>query len=177
MPSDSKRTEIVDILKYPHPCLSKEADAIPEVDEEIRELAVEMLRSMYESRGIGLAAPQVGVSCRLIVINLASDPESGEELVLVNPEIVTRDPEVAAGEEGCLSLPGVTSAVPRSVRVLVRARDFDGREVELEGEGMLARVLQHEIDHLDGILFISKISPVDRAAIKPKLRELKEKAP
>ncbi|MHC5035922.1 MAG: peptide deformylase [Planctomycetota bacterium] len=166
----------MDVLKYPHPSLQEEAREIGAVDEEVRELAAEMLRTMYASRGIGLAAPQVGISRRLIVINLAADPDEGEEIVLINPILLERGPEMSEEEEGCLSLPGLTGVVPRWKQVRVQGFDSEGKDKIIEAEGLLSRVLQHEMDHLDGLLFISKLSPVDRVAIKPKLRELKAKA-
>jgi len=146
------------------------------IDAEVRELAAGMLKTMYESRGVGLAAPQVGVSRRLIVVNVGAAPEKGEEIVLVNPETVEFGEDRAEDEEGCLSLPGITRMVSRPGVVVVRGMGLDGAVREIEAEGMLSRVLQHEIDHLDGILFISKVSPADMVAIKPKLRDLREKA-
>jgi peptide deformylase len=166
----------VRIHRYPHPCLLREAEPVEAVDGEVRALAAEMLQAMYEGRGIGLAAPQVGVSKRLIVVNVAAAPDQGEEIVLANPKVVDDDGEVVEEDEGCLSLPGISRPVCRRRKVVVRGRDLEGAEREIEAQGLLARVLQHEIDHLDGILFISKISPADMAAIKPKLRELRDKA-
>jgi len=166
----------VNVRIYPDPCLFQEASTVDEVDDGIRSLASEMLRTMYESRGIGLAAPQVGVSKRLIVINLAAQPEEGEEVVLVNPEVLDLSSEIVEGEEGCLSVPGVTGMVPRAAWVRVAGLDLEGRETEIEGEDLLARALQHETDHLDGILFITKLTPVDRSGAKQKLREMKAKA-
>ncbi|MHC4598991.1 MAG: peptide deformylase [Planctomycetota bacterium] len=166
----------MNVLKYPDPCLNDVADEVRAVGEDVKSLAAEMLSLMYASRGIGLAAPQVGVPKRLIVVNLASDPEEGEEIVLVNPVTMDRDATVEVDEEGCLSLPGVTARVPRWKSVRVRGLDLEGCERVVEAEGLLSRVLQHEMDHLEGILFISKVSPVDRVAIKPKLRALKENA-
>ena len=111
----------------------------------------------------------------MIVINLAAQPGEGEEIVLVNPEILDRSSEIVEGEEGCLSVPGVTGMVPRRAWVRVAGLDLEGRETEIEGEGLLARALQHETDHLDGILFITKLTPVDRSGAKQKLREMKAK--
>ncbi|MHC4777809.1 MAG: peptide deformylase [Planctomycetota bacterium] len=166
----------MDVKKYPNDCLLEVASEITEIDEEVKSLAAAMFEAMYESRGIGLAAPQVGVSRRLIVLNVAANPEEGTEFALVNPEVTECDEEMVVADEGCLSLPGVTAPVPRWRRLKVRALDLDGREIVVEGDGLLSRALQHEMDHLEGILFITKVSPVDKVAIKPKLRELKEKA-
>ncbi len=165
----------VDIVTYPDPCLLKEAADLEDMDDETRRLASEMLESMYRGRGIGLAAPQVGISSKLIVVNLAASSEEGEEIVLANPVVIEQDSETEEQEEGCLSLPGITGTVPRWRAVAVEGIDLEGRERRIEAEGLFARVLQHEIDHLEGVLFYTKVSPVDRAAIKPKLKELKEK--
>jgi peptide deformylase len=166
----------VKVLRYPHPCLLREAAPIKAVDADVRRLAAEMLQTLYQSRGVGLAAPQVGVSKRLIVINLAAAPDKGEEIVLANPDVIDAADVRAEDDEGCLSLPGITRVVSRPESVLVRGLDLEGRPREIEGQGLLARVLQHEIDHLDGILFISKVSPADKAALKPKLKEMRLKA-
>lgn len=166
----------MELKKYPEPCLFEPAEEIGEPDDEVRELAASMFEIMYASRGIGLAAPQVGVSRRLIVINLGAAPGQGDEIALVNPEFVERSRDVVEDEEGCLSLPGLTGVVPRWRSVVVQGLDLKGGEVEIRADGLLARVLQHETDHLEGVLFIDKLGPVDRAAVKPKLREMKAKA-
>lgn len=166
----------MEIRTYPDPCLLEETEVIQEVDDDIRALARDMLDTMYAGRGIGLAAPQVGVLRRLIVLNTAARPGEGEEIVLVNPELLEHGPDLVEEEEGCLSLPGLTGVVPRFRSVRVRGLDLDGRERIVEGDDLLARVLQHEMDHLEGILFITKVGPVDRAALRPKLKEMKAKA-
>jgi peptide deformylase len=166
----------VEIRTYPDPCLLEETEEVREVDDEIRALARDMLETMYAGRGIGLAAPQVGVLRRLIVLNPGARPGEGEEIVLVNPELLEHGSDIVEEEEGCLSLPGLTGVVPRFQNVRVRGLDLEGRERVVEGADLLARVLQHEMDHLEGVLFITKVGPVDRAALKPKLKEMKAKA-
>lgn len=159
------------ILIYPHPILRKKAKEVREIDGRIARLAGEMAETMYRAPGIGLAAPQVGESLRLIVADI-SHPEGRPDLViLVNPVIAEAEGAVAM-EEGCLSLPGVKAEVGRAARVLVRGYDLEGRPVELEAEGLLAVVLQHEIDHLEGRLFIDHLSPLKRDIIERRFRKL-----
>jgi peptide deformylase len=135
-----------------------------------------MLQAMYDAPGIGLAAPQIGVSLRLAVIDLAPD-DKREPIVLVNPEIIARSPETATREEGCLSLPGLYADVTRPARVKVRFEDLAGIKREIEGDGLMAACLQHEIDHLDGVLFVDHLSALKRNMIMRKLaKEQKHKA-
>lgn len=166
----------MNILHYPDPVLLTEAEEIEEVDDGVRALAAEMLKTMYESRGVGLAAPQVGVSKRLIVINVAAAPDQGEEICLANPVIEKTTRESVEAEEGCLSLPGVTGLVRRFKTVTLRGLGMDGSEKTIEAEGMLARAAQHEVDHLEGILIVERMSPADQAATKNRLRVMKSKA-
>jgi len=159
------------IVKYPDPVLEKKCPPVESFDENLRQLSAEMLATMYDAPGIGLAAPQVGETVRLIVIDTRpSDPE-GECLVLVNPEIVERSGRQKE-EEGCLSLPNLTAVVERPWSVKVRAQDLDGKPFELEREDLMARVLCHEIDHLDGILYLDRVSPLKRDLLKRKIRKL-----
>lgn len=159
------------IVKYPAPGLEEECSRVEVFDENLRQLATDMLETMYAAPGIGLAAPQVGENIRLLVIDVTSGREDGHKLILVNPEVAE-----AAGrqreEEGCLSLPGITAVVERPSKVLVKAQDLDGNPVEIEGEELTARVLCHEIDHLDGILYLERISPLKRDLLKRKIRKL-----
>jgi len=166
----------MEIVVYPNKVLLLEAEEIDDITPEIAQLSREMLECMYTGVGIGLAAPQVGVSKRLIVVNTAAEPGVGEELCLVNPEIVRRSDELVTRSEGCLSFPGITGPVSRWSKVWVRARDLNGEEKELEATGLLSIVLQHEIDHLNGILFITKLPLASRVLIKKDLAKLKEKA-
>jgi len=144
------------ILTYPDPFLLRKAAPVARVDDRIRELVRDMFETMYAASGIGLAAPQVGVGKRVIVVDVSTVEKEVPPLALVNPEIVERKGQVE-GTEGCLSVPGVEGIVPRAESVLVRALDPQGQPVQIRAEGLLSRALQHEIDHLDGILFIDRI--------------------
>lgn len=159
------------IVKYPDPGLAEKCPPVGEFDESLRELASDMLETMYAAPGIGLAAPQVGSNLRLLVIDVTSGREDGHKLILVNPEIVEAQGRQRE-DEGCLSLPGLSAVVERPWKVLVKAQDLDGNPIELEGEEMLARVLCHEIDHLDGVLYLDRISPLKRDLLKRKIRKL-----
>jgi len=166
-----------EILKYPNPILVQKAKDIEEITPEIRKLAEDMADTMYEKRGIGLAAPQVGECCRLIAVDVSGPDERSELMFLVNPVIVSREGEVE-DEEGCLSVAQFRAKVKRSEKVVVKARDLDGKEVEVPAEGLLAVCLQHEIDHLDGVLFIDRISRLKRALYDGKVKKwMKAKKP
>jgi peptide deformylase len=135
-----------------------------------------MAETMYAAPGVGLAAPQVGVSERLIVLDVRNREGTTGLITLINPEIIEAEGQVVE-EEGCLSLPGITENVTRAVRIVVKGHDLDEREREIEAEGLLAVVLQHEIDHLEGILFIDRISRLKRGIIQRKIRKLAQQAP
>lgn len=137
--------------------LRQPAKRISKITEDIRDLAVKMLQTMYSYDGIGLAAPQVGVHKQLIVIDINFDQPSAPPLILVNPEIVERSEELCSGEEGCLSVPDVFMDVARPDRITVVFRDLDGRPQKLTADGLLARVIQHEMDHLNGIMFVDRV--------------------
>jgi peptide deformylase len=141
---------------YPDPVLLKKASPVFRVDDKVRELIRDMFETMHTASGVGLAAPQIGVGKRVIVVDVSPVEKEAAPLALVNPAIVESGGSVE-GTEGCLSLPGVEGVVPRSEFVLVAALDEQGRPVRLHASGFLARALQHEIDHLDGILFIDRI--------------------
>ncbi|MGQ9916347.1 MAG: peptide deformylase [Bryobacteraceae bacterium] len=162
---------ILRIRKYGDPVLETKADPVTEFDGELRQLAADMFETMYANKGVGLAAPQVGVSRRLAVIDPSAGEEESAKLVLVNPEILVKE-GTQIGEEGCLSIPGFREDVKRAWRVRVRAQDLDGNFFETEGEELLARAIQHEIDHLDGILFLQHLSLLKRDLIKRKIRKL-----
>ena len=160
---------LLEILKYPDPTLALKAAAIPEITPEIRQLAADMAESMYANQGVGLAAPQVGRAIRLVVIDL-SGPEKREALLtLVNPVITTRAGE-QEDEEGCLSVRDYRANVKRAATVTVAATDLDGNPFCLEADGLLAVCLQHEIDHLDGVLFIDHISRLKRAMYDKRVK-------
>ena len=159
---------LLEILQAPHPVLKTKAKPVARVDDALRRLAADMFETMYKAPGIGLAAPQVGVSERLIVLDVA-DGDERRPMVLVNPEIVWRSSERATAEEGCLSLPGQFADVTRPQHVKVSYLTEHGGEAELEAEGLLARCVQHEIDHLDGVLFVDHLTALKRNMIMRKL--------
>lgn len=150
-----------EIVTYPDPVLAQTAEKITELTPELKKLAEDMVETMYEDDGIGLAAPQVGESCRLVVIDITG-PEKREELrILVNPCITSKEGEVES-EEGCLSVVGYRGKVKRAEKVTVDATDLEGKPVHIEADGLLAICLQHELDHLDGVLFIDHLSRLKR---------------
>ncbi|MFC4486073.1 peptide deformylase [Tepidiphilus baoligensis] len=157
---------LLPILHYPDPRLKKRAEPVTEVDESIRRLAADMAETMYAAPGIGLAATQVDVHKRVIVIDVTED-RSGLT-VLINPEILEKDGQCVS-EEGCLSVPGIYDKVTRAERVKVRALNLQGEQIEFEAEGLLAVCIQHEIDHLDGKVFVEYLSPLKQSRIKAKL--------
>ncbi|MDN3565936.1 peptide deformylase [Paeniroseomonas aquatica] len=168
--------ETLPILLVPDPRLRAKARAVAPADgDAVRALAPRMLDAMYKAPGIGLAAPQVGTLLRLVVVDLQKD-DTPDPMVLVNPEIVAASKELAAREEGCLSLPGQFAEVTRPARVKLRYLDLGGARREIEAEGLLATCLQHEVDHLDGVLFVDHISALKRNMLLRKLaKELKAK--
>ena len=153
------------------PVLRQEAEEVVEVDDGVRRLAQDMFDTMYGAEGVGLAAPQVGVLQRLIVV----DPrEQGvEPVALVNPRILVLGEETDRVEEGCLSIPGVRDVVERATTATVEALDLDGTPVRIEAEGLLARVLQHELDHLNGVLFPDRLTPLKRKMLLKKWEKVK----
>jgi peptide deformylase len=163
--------KILDIRVLGDPVLRRETEGVEHVSDDIRALISDMFTTMYAAEGIGLAAPQVGRTERVTVMDV-----EGQKFALVNPEIVERAGSIR-GEEGCLSIPDVFGDVTRSSRVLVRALDETGREIEVEGTELLARCMQHEIDHLDGKLFIDYLSVLKRRAAMAKWETLKEAYP
>jgi peptide deformylase len=152
------------------PILRREAAEVRELTEEIRLLVADMFETMYAAEGIGLAGPQVGVAKRIIVVDL--NDEKQPRFALVNPRIVESSGESEKSEEGCLSIPGVSALVERSLTVTVEGMDEVGNPVRIEGDGLLARCLQHEIDHLNGILFIDRLSPLKRSMVVKKYQQL-----
>jgi peptide deformylase len=162
---------LLDIRVLGDPILREETVPVSEVTDELRTLIANMFETMHAAKGIGLAAPQVGRTERLTVIDV-----DGAEFVLINPEIVEREGS-AKGEEGCLSIPDVYADVERATRVVVRALDRDGKPFEVEAEDLLARCMQHEIDHLFGTLFIDHLSVLKRRSALAKWTKEKEKYP
>jgi len=159
---------ILHILHFPDPRLREKAQPITVVDDSIRALAQDMLDTMYDAPGIGLAAPQVNVFKRLIVIDISED--NTDPVCLVNPQIIDRA-EIETTEEGCLSVPGIYENVDRAAQISVRALDLKGDTVEFDADGMLAVCIQHEIDHLDGKLFVDYLSPMKQTRIRKKLEK------
>jgi peptide deformylase len=150
--------------------LRQKATDVPTPGPELDRLVDDMFETMYDARGIGLAAPQIGLSQRLIVVDV--NEEGAERLALLNPVVAEFTGPVEKYEEGCLSIPGVSAHVERPVTCVVDALDQKGNPVRIQAEGMMARCLQHEIDHLDGVLFIDRLSPIKRAMLLKKYRKL-----
>lgn len=152
--------------------LREECEPVGEIDEEVRRLADDLLETMYEADGIGLAAPQVGVPLRMFAYDVREpDRPAG---VLIDPEVVERSDETEKAPEGCLSIPGIQEVVERPARVVVEGRDPEGQEVRIEADGLLARCLQHEYDHLDGVLFLDRISAFKRKMALDKWSKMSE---
>jgi peptide deformylase len=162
---------IYPIVKYGAPVLEKPTAAITTFDDDLKQLVEDMFESMYAARGVGLAAPQIGISKRLAVIDVTFKEDPGARLVLVNPEIVHKEGR-QRGTEGCLSLPEFREDVTRAKTVTVRAQDIDGKFFERTAEELLARAFLHETDHLNGRLYISHISALKRDLIKRKIKKL-----
>jgi len=160
----------LEIVTVPHQVLRQPAESIKDINQQIVELAKAMVETMYAAPGIGLAAPQVNQSVRLITVDLTVGEKENQLIILVNPEIVEAEGEDVQ-EEGCLSVPDIQEKVKRPFRVLVKGYDLDGREKSIEAEGLLARVFCHEVDHLNGTLFIDRLSPLKRSLIRKKLRK------
>ncbi len=163
---------ILNILHYPDERLRRKAAPVAEVDAGIRRLVDDMLETMYDAPGIGLAATQVGELHRVVVIDISE--EKNDPLVLINPEITHREGQIKM-EEGCLSVPSIYEMVTRAERIRVRALDRDGKPFELEAEELLSVCIQHEIDHLDGKLFVDYLSELKRQRVRKKMEKLRRK--
>ncbi len=161
---------ILHILRYPDPRLRNKAAPVARVDDEIRRLIDDMLETMYQAPGIGLAAPQVEVSKRVIVLDVSE--QRNQPLALINPEIVAQEGRETM-DEGCLSVPGIYEPVERAQRVRVKALDRDGRPFEMEADGLLGVCIQHEIDHLEGRLFVDYLTEMKRRRIRKKMEKLR----
>ena len=162
----------LDIVLWPHPVLLTGTEPVECVDEEIRGVVGEMRRVMFELRGVGLAAPQVGVARRLVLVCPTGQP--GDDEVVINPEVLSVEGS-ATGEEGCLSFPGIYGDVERATRAWVRYRDLDWRIREAAFESFVARVFLHEFDHLEGRVFTDRMTPTSRARAEPQLEELRQR--
>ncbi len=160
---------ILEVLKFPNPKLRTKATLVEEVNDDIRKIVDDMFETMYAENGVGLAATQVDVHKRIVVIDVSENKE--QSYVLINPEITQRSDDTMINEEGCLSVPSSYAKVDRHTEVTVKALDRDGNEFELDGEKLLAICIQHELDHLDGILFVDYLSPLKRKRIQTKLEK------
>ena len=165
---------IYPIVKYGDPVLEQPAEPVTEFDTpELRQFIDDMFESMYAARGVGLAAPQIGVSRRIAVIDTSAGEDPSQKLVLINPEILGAEGTQTV-EEGCLSIPGFREDVRRAKRVTIRAQNIKGEFFEMTGEDLLARAFAHEIDHLNGRLYITHVSPLKRDLIRRKIRKLQK---
>jgi peptide deformylase len=162
---------IYSIVKFPDPILQRTSAPVTVFDEELSQLVDDMFESMYAAHGIGLAAPQIGVPKRITVIDLSFQKTPEDKIALINPEVVKTEGKIFE-EEGCLSLPDIREKVARAAKVKIRAQDVKGNWFEKEADELLARAFQHEIDHLDGILFIFRISALKRDFALRKIRKL-----
>jgi peptide deformylase len=162
---------IVSILKYGAPELRKVSERVTEFNGKLEEIAANMMETMYSASGVGLAAPQIGINIRLITINTTGGEEKDKEIIICNPEIMHSEGK-QTGDEGCLSLPSFCETVARPEKVDIKGQDLKGNELKIEADGMLARVLSHEIDHLNGVLFIDRISSLKRTLIRNKIKKL-----
>ena len=160
------------IVNYPHPTLRETAAPIQAIDDEVRAVAQRMIELMHQAPGVGLAAPQVGLAWRMFVANPTGQP--GDDHVYINPQLALGKGGGAAREEGCLSLPNITVEVIRPVDATITATNLEGETFEESADDLLARIWQHEYDHLDGVLIIDKMSPIDRMANKRAIKELEE---
>ncbi len=162
---------ILKIVKYPEPVLQQPGEPVTEFNDELRKLVADMFETTYASQGIGLAAPQVGVSKRVTVIDLSMGKDPAQKLVLINPEIILREGRQYE-EEGCLSFPEIREKVPRAATVRIRAQNLEEKWFEMDGDELLARAFQHEIDHLDGMLFIFRMSALKRDMVLRHIRKM-----
>ena len=165
--------KIHEVVKWPDPVLARRGAEVTVFDRELKTRVEEMFESMYAAQGIGLAAPQIALSRRIAIVDVSFEKNPADKIVLINPQVLeTRGSQVE--EEGCLSLPDIREKVTRAAWVKVRAQDVNGTWFEVEGEELLARALLHEIDHLDGVLFIDRISRLKRELVNRKIRKLQK---
>ena len=164
----------LEILKYPHPILKKRSEVVSQINEEVKKLIQDMRETMYQAGGVGLAACQVGVPQRVIVLDVSPLDPQHSFFALINPEIISEEGEIDH-EEGCLSVPDCLEKVKRREKVCVRGLSAEGRDIEIKGEGILAIALQHEIDHINGVLILDKISRLKREIYRNKLKKEKRK--
>ena len=165
--------KIHQVVKWPEPVLAKRGEEVTVFDDALKTLVDEMFESMYLAQGIGLAAPQIALSKRITVIDVSFRKNPSDKIALINPEIIHAEGKQVE-EEGCLSLPEIREKVVRASKVKVKAQDVTGKWFEVEGDELLARALQHEIDHLDGVLFIDRISRLKREMVLRRIRKLQK---
>ncbi len=166
---------LLKIVKYPDPVLLRPGEPIPVTgfDDELKRLVSDMFETMYDAPGVGLAAPQVNVSKRVFVMDCSGGRDPAQKIAMINPEIVMVEDE-QYGEEGCLSFPGIFFPVNRSLRAVVRARDVNGKEFEIDGSELTARCMLHETDHCDGIVFLDRTTTLKREMVKRRIRKLQK---
>ncbi|HRH45222.1 MAG TPA: peptide deformylase [Pyrinomonadaceae bacterium] len=164
---------LLKIVHYPEPVLLQVGKPVENFDDDLKKLVDDMFETMYQSKGVGLAAPQVAVSQRLFVMDCSGGEDEAEKIALINPEIIHVEGE-QYGDEGCLSFPGLYQKVQRSLRTVVRAQDVDGNEFELDVEDLAARCILHETDHCDGIVFLDRMTTLKRQLAKQKIKRLQK---
>ena len=165
---------VLEILKYPHPLLKRPSEKVDRINKETRKLIQDMIETMYHSNGIGLAACQIGISRRIIVLDVSPIDPQLSLFAMINPEVISEEGEIDH-EEGCLSVPDCFEKVKRRERIRVKGISADGKEIEVSGEGILAFALQHEIDHLNGVLILDRVSRLKRDIYRSKLKKEKRK--
>jgi peptide deformylase len=165
---------VLEVIKYPHPILKKRSEIVSEIDEEVEKLIQDMKETMYTAGGVGLAACQIGIPRRVIVLDVSPIDPQHSFLALINPEIISEEGEIDH-EEGCLSVPDCLETVRRKEKVCVRGLSPQGTEMEIKGDGILAIALQHEIDHTNGILILDRVSRLKREIYRNRLRKEKRK--
>ncbi|OPZ78176.1 MAG: Peptide deformylase [Alphaproteobacteria bacterium ADurb.Bin438] len=168
---------VLKVLRVPNPILKQKAKKVEKIDDELKELVNDMFETMYATNGIGLAAPQIGISKRLIVIDTKwrKDSDEKEQIVMINPDIYYKSEELRVYCEGCLSVPGQYEDVTRPDNIKVRYTDLDGNEHDISADGILATVIQHETDHLNGVLFIDYLSSLKRNILIRKVKKMGDK--
>jgi peptide deformylase len=164
---------LLKVVHYPEPVLLQIGKPVTEFDEHLKKLVEDMFETMYSARGVGLAAPQIGVSNRLFVMDCSGGENPERKIAIINPEIIYVEGE-QYGDEGCLSFPGLYQKVKREVRTIVRAQDINGDFFEFDGVDLEARCILHETDHCDGIVFLDRMSPLKRGLSKRKIKKMKE---
>jgi len=164
---------VLKLVTWPNPILETPADPVTKFDDDLRKLADDMFETMYAAPGVGLAAVQVGIAKRLFVMDCSGGKDPASRYFMANPEIIVQEGK-QDGEEGCLSIPGIYSKEQRSMRVIARGPDLNGKQFEIEGIELEGRCLLHETDHCDGLLYVNRITPLKREIVKRKIRKLQK---